>query len=606
MNKTLLIINSFLSSKKILSLVRGFESKEWIPFIPDYKKVRFFENLLEETTGMKNISRHLQEVAARLRRPFYAVTAKMARRYNSMEWWANSISERNTMVSRLFLHCCYIYIAHQNLKKGKNLCIISDDNSVIANIVFLAKREGYDVVQKKVYKKEDLATWSLLEGFYKLSLHLGLWLVTRLNKYKCGTQKKVEKQKTDIILHTWVDEKCFGEDGQFRDRYFTILPEYYKKKGLTVSTFITFSYRNIKRSYWNALLFLRKSAESFIIPQDYYALPDYFFPFRLWFQRSQFLLGKILLEGIDCSIVFQHSNRIEHVRFETMYYLLFKRLAKKNIIPQLVVDGFENMVSDKMIQLGVKKFMPRTPVYGFYHTAPPPNVLCFFIDRNELKYVPLPDKIICNGARYKQILIGEHFPEDKIKVGAALRYLYLYKIKKANRSLSNDFRILLVLPIERDAAIELFYKLLKAMSNINNIKLILKPHPMETTIIEELKGSFPPVTEVFTGTMEGAINQCDIVVSAATSAVLDCVMADKEVIRVGRSTQIDLDPLAWFDEFGKPVSDINSLKEQLKLYKEKIKSNTYVPPQYSLLLPELFSQVTDANLKVFLPPNENW
>jgi surface carbohydrate biosynthesis protein (TIGR04326 family) len=245
--------------------------------------------------------------------------------------------------------------------------------------------------------------------------------------------------------------------------------------------------------------------------------------------------------------------------------------------------------------------MPGTPVYGFYHIAPPPNVLCFFIDRNELEYIPLPEKIICNGTRYKQILIEEHFPENTIEVGPALRYLYLYNIKKALRSNANDFSILLVLPIERDASIELFYKLRKAMNSRNNIKLIIKPHPMGTTIIEELKSNFPPTTEIFEGTMEEAINQCDIVVSAATSAVLDCVIANKEVIRVGRSTQIDLDPLAWFEEFGKPVSDIDTLKAQLISYERKIKGNSYVPPQYSLLLPELFSQLTDENLKVFLP-----
>jgi hypothetical protein len=78
--------------------------------------------------------------------------------------------------------------------------------------------------------------------------------------------------------------------------------------------------------------------------------------------------------------------------------------------------------------------------------------------------------------------------------------------------------------------------------------------------------------------------------------------ADKEVIRVGRSTQIDFDPLAWFHEFGKPCYSINELREKLLDAERRMKSPDYQSPRYSAMLPELFSPISEDLMKPFLPP----
>jgi len=602
MNK-ITIIHSSLSNEKISSFFSVAGSKKWLLLVSDYERVRELVQVLADAGEVSDISSDLQETADLLRRPFYEATAQLGVKYNSLEWWANNISERNTMKCNLFLHCCYCYIFSRKMEDGENFCVISDSNAVIKNITDIAQKKGVDVISKTPLFIMDGWTGILFEGFYKLLLHLGVFALTRLNKFyhSAITGKWKPLKNPDVILHTWIDEKCFGPEDQFKDRYFTALPDYYRSKGVQKATFITFSYRNITRSLWDAFSFLHTNKEDFIIPRDYYRVWDYLFPFILRFKQRRFVFRQIVLKDIDCSILFSEYHRNEPVHFEAMYFLLIKRLADKGIRPKVLLDGFENMITDKMIQLGVREFMSGTIIYSFFHVAPPPNVLCFFTDINERGVAPLPDLIICNGQKYKEILIREHFPEERVVVGAALRYLYLYNIKKASVAVHDDFRILLVLPIEKEAVVELFYKLKLAIAGIDLYKMILKPHPMETTIIEKIQSEFLTGTEVFTGPMEEALNKCDIVVSAATGAVLDCVMADKEVIRVGRGTQIDFDPLAWFEEFGRPCSSVDELRKRIIDAEKRIKSQSYEKPRYSEMLPELFSPMTEETMKPFLP-----
>ena len=601
----LLILHSCASIDKMPAILNKNGVKTCLLLVSDYEKVREIDQRLHEVVRVKDISAMMQETADYLRRPFYKLTAKMGSRYNSLEWWASDISARNTMTSNLFLHCCYVFIASEEIDKEKNLCIVADNASVIKNIEFLARKKHINVVRDKHLEFGQYLPCEFFAGLFKLALHIVVRAIARLNRFyhRVITRRLKTEQNPDVILHTWVDEKCFGPDGQFRDRYFTVLPEHYRAKGVSWSTFITFSYRNITRSLWSAFSFLHTNRDHFIIPEDYYNTGDYLFPFKLWFNQRRFKFEGTILEKVDLSVLFKEYNRREPVHFESMFYLLFKRLAENNIKPEVIIDGFENMSTDKLIQLGVRKFMPGTPVYGFYHTAPSPNVLCFFTDTDERDIAPIPDRIISNGARFRDILIREQYPAERIVEGSALRFHYLYGLKKAPVKKSDEFRILVVLSIEKDAVIELFQKVKEAISDISRYKMILKPHPMQTKILDVIKDEFLPDTEVFTGGMDVALNKCDIVVSAATGAVLDCIMADREVIRVGRSTQIDFDPLAWFDEFGKPSYSVEDLREKLLDAELRMKSPDYREPCYSTMLPELFSPVTEELLKPFLPPS---
>lgn len=599
-----LLIHSSLPHEKIAGLLKGSGIKTWFPLIGDYEKVLELKERLGSIAECKEISGRLQETAVTLRRPFYEVTAELGAEYHSIEWWTSTISERNTMTCSLFLHCCYVYLASCEMDAGKDLCIITDSNAVIKNISSIAAMKGHKAESKTSFTLKDGPVWALAQGLLKLVLHLGVFLSAKLNTlyHKTITGKYTPLENPDVILHTWVDEKCFGPDGQFKDRYFTILPDYYKKNNVRKATFVSFSYRNITRSIWKAFSFLHTNKDHFIILQDHYRILDYLFPFRIWLRQRRFTFRSVILQDVDCSILFKEYHRNEPVRFESMYYLLFKRLAKKGIRPKMVMDGFENLFTDKLIQLGVREFMPGTVVHGFFHVAPPPQVLCFFIDAKERDVAPLPDRIICNGRGYRDILVKENYPEGRIVVGAALRYLYLHNIRQASGGNSGRFRILLLLPIEKETVVELFYKLKEAVEGIDRFRMILKPHPMQTAIIKKIQGDFLPDTEVFTGAMDDALNTCDIVVSGATGAVLDCVMADKEVIRIGRSTQIDLDPLAWFEEFGRPCSSVDELRERLVDAEKRMKDPSYAPPHYSVMLPELFSPATEEAMRAFLPP----
>lgn len=603
--KQLLIINSLVSLSKIRSIITEFKIQEWLPLVSNYERVKEIEEELNGGFRKRNISTELQKVAANLRRPFFELTARLGQKYESLAWWANSTSERNTMINKLFLHCCYVLLANNYISEGQKLCIVCDNNAVIDTIEMLAIEKGYQVKKNKAsfsLTLKDTVFYIICSGLYNLLKELYVWFLYKSSKIYCRSRKNsVHKDmtKTDIIIHTWVDEKCFGENYKFNDRYFTVLPEFYKNKGLRVSTFV--SLYNIKRSYRSAISFFRNCQDNFIVPEEYYKLRDYLLPFKIWFKKFKFDFSSVCLEGVDVSLLFRANNKSERIKFISMYYLLIKRLAERNILPKVIIDCLENMIPEKMILLGARKFMPKSLTYGFYHIIPSPNILCFFTDKIEREIAPLPDKIICNGKKFKNILIQEHFSEEKIVVGAALRHFYLYDIEKTHiTDRKKDFNILLILPLQKEVSVEIFDKLARSVEGISHYSILIKPHPMGTAIINKMKKKFTSNMNIADESMAKALSQCDVVVSSATGAVMDCLMANKEVIRVGRETQLNLDPLEWFKEFGQLVSTVEDLRKRLLCLESKIKNEHYEAPNYSSLLPDLFSPATEENMKAYL------
>jgi len=273
---SVLLIHSSLPHEKIAGLLKGTGIKAWYPLIGNYEKIVVLKKALRGIAECEEISDMLQNIAADLRRPFYEATAKLGVQYNSIEWWTSVISERNTMTCSLFLHCCYVHLASRWMDGGGDICIITDSNAVIKNIASVAAKKGAKAESNTLFTLKDRPMGIFAEGLLKLVPHLLVLAAARLNRlyHKAITGRYNHPENPDVILHTWVDEKCFGADGQFRDRYFTILPDYYQRNNVRKATFVSFSYRNVTRSIWDAFSFLHTNKEHFIILQDYYCIQE--------------------------------------------------------------------------------------------------------------------------------------------------------------------------------------------------------------------------------------------------------------------------------------------------------------------------------------------
>ena len=86
--------------------------------------------------------------------------------------------------------------------------------------------------------------------------------------------------------------------------------------------------------------------------------------------------------------------------------------------------------------------MPSTFVAGFQHGAMYPMLLCNFVPPRELAIAPLPDRVVCNGPAFREIVVREGLPRQRVVAGPALRYRHLREVATAHGD-----RILVPLPM---------------------------------------------------------------------------------------------------------------------------------------------------------------
>ncbi len=136
-----------------------------------------------------------------------------------------------------------------------------------------------------------------------------------------------------------------------------------------------------------------------------------------------------MLKGIDLTRLFKKES--ENTAFSSLdtllYYRLPKRLAEAGLRINLIITEYENMINEKLLILGFRKYLPFSKVVGFQHGALYPLLLCNFVTKEESIFAPLPDRVVCNGEFFRKILVQEGLPPELATVGPALRYTYLWQ-----------------------------------------------------------------------------------------------------------------------------------------------------------------------------------
>jgi len=576
---------------------------ECVGLMPDYGAIERLEADLRGVASRRPINADLRVAADDLRRPFVELTALFGRKYGSLAWWASGIAERNTNGSDLFLHCCYLLLAQRYLDEGKSLGIVCSAPALRRLIVELARARGYRVCQigRRVPRLRETVLWPIAALVWKTVYVLLRWLAVRLVRGRVVRHRR-GAINPDVLLSTRVDRACLDGSGSLRDRYLPGLGQFYASRGLSSAT--VFAILEDLRVFWSMIRHVPKTADCILL-EDHLRFADLAFPARMWARQRAFRFQGAILRGLDVSRLFDAANRTESLSvIATLHYPLMRRLAADGIHPRLVVLPFENMVFDKLTILGVHRFMPGTEVYGFCHNPLKRNVLPWYTDVRERDIAPLPDRVVCNGPRYREILLREGYAPERVVIGAALRYAYLHRggaqaQGSGPRPDGAPPSILLVLTTKRDGTSEVIDKFVSAVGALPDAVVLVKPHPFARELAGGVLSALGGRARVVDGTMEEVLAASDIVVCAASGAILEAVLAGKRVIRVSPESQLDMDPLAWFAEFDPPVSTPEELARRLQEACAAVGTPSRARPGDALS--SFFAPPTEEHMAAFLP-----
>ena len=100
----------------------------------DYAALDEWKNAFNNRLKIIDTGPTLDDTANFLRKPFINLISDLGDQYSSLAWWTSRVSERHTMVSPLFLHCCYYSLAIRTLKTNKSMIIVADSWAVLESI----------------------------------------------------------------------------------------------------------------------------------------------------------------------------------------------------------------------------------------------------------------------------------------------------------------------------------------------------------------------------------------------------------------------------------------------------------------------------------------
>ncbi|MDO9372311.1 MAG: hypothetical protein Q7U07_06945 [Gammaproteobacteria bacterium] len=535
----------------------------WMFLCQDYARHLYWERTLGANFAKLPLRDLLVEAAAGLRQPFLDLLSERGRKHDSLAWWASRVSERNTAVSPLFLYCCYLKIGQVRLARSDGpLVIVGESYALLSSLASHAEQEGYAV--------QWLNRPNIVLRFFRhhaiAFLRAARFLAHALVQTTLGPPPApLPADRPSALLHTFLDEQCLGKDGEFHDRYLPGLCTWLEGKGLTVTHMpILFNMRRSKAATW---CWLASSRQRFINPYRCYRISDYLAVLVEAMPGRSRKFGPAVLGNLDASALFSEAQAnctYDGGTLESLLsYRLPLRLRERGIKIDLFVAEYENMITEKLLIAGFRKYSPNTKLVGFQHGALYPMLLCNFITREEAQFAPMPDRIVCNGPFFRDILIREGLPADRAVAGPALRYSHLWRIQPNAESPARQ-GVFVPLPMMQSDATELLTKLIEAFGAEPQITLSLKPHPMSSSRMLEAAGisGLPQNFRIVSGEIGMWLSRAQVVVALSSSALYEALAAGVLVVPVGREAALDLNPLAWHPRFAKQYCSAEEIRSE--------------------------------------------
>lgn len=398
-----------------------------------------------------------------LRSLFNESISILSRENDSLEYWLTKISERNTLVSDLFLDVCRIELIKSLLHSNENISLYTK------NIAVYTYFKNYSLI-----KKGDALKFQLKSCFEKYKPYLQLVkFISKRVSFDVKFKRKLDAKKlSDItIIQTWVSDANFV-NGEFKDSYFGDLVDVIKENGKKVITWPIFY--NVK-SKKNAVDFLRANGNDFLLVEDYLCFMDYFSAIKHFLKKRRLKLDNVVINNSDLSSVFKYYQNKETIELSSFFYSFTKRLQENGSNNITFMQHYENMIPEKALILGVEKYLPSSRVIGYFHTTKPKNILCLdYASKSEYEIAPKPRAIIFNCNEYKEYFSSK-YPSMQSSNGLAFKQLHLKNIADVDCRVKCSESVL-VLFSGTSNEVELMFQLLNNLKG--QYKYLFRMHPM--------------------------------------------------------------------------------------------------------------------------------
>jgi hypothetical protein len=590
--KTVFLVHT--ARRPVRDLLRRRDAGKQIPWMYLGRDILVSRRLDAEASSMGpriSIADDLMKAASELRQSYIDYIGALGARHPPLSWWMTALSERSPFSSDVLLHFCYLSLsmAHAREHDG-DLVVFAESRPLLRSIG--KNLGGMAGVRVMAVDSSLRARWdsALLRcssiariGYFTLA-STGRVLLSRalaLLKPRPGDVGTRER----IAFLSWADARSFPEEGGFIDAYLGEMAAGLSRPGRDIVRIVqiipTFPYFRAVRCL-GGLEDRVRLWEELLSPLD---------PLRaLFLARSRFpALGEIPpWNGLDVSdIVPGEHRRNRHSTAPVkacLAYLAGKRLGSR-IGPRDVVYPFENHSWEKLFCLGLRESSPKTKLLGYAHATVPPLELSYSRSVEHEAGMPLPDVILVNGTRSRELLAGSGFDPGRIVVAGAFRYPGIQRAAGTPRD-EPGHTILIATMVTFEESLELLSTCIRAFPGAGGPDIVVKCHP--TLPFGSLAPYLPPLPRGMTVSGEPIgtlLTEAGVLVYGGTSTVvLEALAKGVPWIHVRSGLSLDLDIFAGTD-LERSVSTPEELREEAL---RALGGTAAVPPAAGRILGEYF------------------
>lgn len=492
---------------------------------------------------------------------------RLNRDYNSIYWWANSISYKGAFVSDLsqeiFDYYCTIALIE---KYNRNYIIISNNLTSISSIKKYCEQNGIDCRLLDDLKRETgivhfrrccLSSVYFLKGGWLRKMQIFMHLSRKI-------KRSLDKHKSYYIVKSWIQKKSFAEDNRYKDLFFGKFPEYLKGIG---KEFIILA--GMLKDHKELILRIKSVKEFLIIPQEYFVgYMDYLRIIALSFIKRPRILKPVKFCGLDVTDFLIKCLRKDYENNEIgknlIYYYYVKGLLRRLSVATFLFT-FENQAWERMSLFALRRYSPDTKIIGYAHASITQSPLTYFYSREEEDVMPVPDRILTVGKEASSILQsdGNYINNVKVSEGCALRYEYLFKKDRLERRRKGD--ILVVFSINIQYSLKLLRFLCDSLGDKNGYRVILRPHPFTPVemIIKKYNINLSDNFQISKNSkFEQDLENASLLIYIDTTASMEALLCGVPAVYIDLKGATNPDPLFRLtDSFKWTVSDRDGLRK---------------------------------------------
>jgi len=546
----------------------------WLFFGANYVRLLKWESILGKSNRLP-MSGRMHDKAWQLRQPYVAWLEKLGTRHlDDPAWWYSGLAEKDTTCNDFFLSLCCLSIA-TDLHESGTLpdAIVVDNPSLLLALERHLGKLGYRVrtsgsaaaIRVMFVAGEWLrffASW-----VYKLGIIARRTAAARMTRH-LAPPLAVEPGRPRALLFFWVGDADMGKNGALRNAYFTRLPDFLKSRGYDVVNIAR--PHKIRQPFRSAFSWLRSRGDV-LVPEDFMTLRDYVDGARLLLRMYRIPAEADVFHGIDVRDLLmkerlrQASNAM-FIQF-LAYGSMIAQLKERGFRIDAFLFPFENMALEKPITSALHKHYPDARIVGFQHTTVTPFMLKFSAWKScfDAGARFFPDEIVCNGPGYRQGLVASGFLPERLTVGPALRYLYLWRdpvdMQPAKPSVA-----LVTLPLSFSVALEVLGKALE-LAEDRSIPVAIKAHPFNDRekLLRALgRSDLPEGVRWCEGSMSDWLGKAICVLSLGSGTLVEAVCAGVPIVVLGMEGGLEFNPLGWWER-QEPMFGSVSCMDEVKL-----------------------------------------